>query len=72
MSLLLVHSGHYLPTFLKIKLAKLTLSALAAKTPEEYVTQVSMSWSTDPQRAAKCIETYRAHMDVFPQTTQPS
>jgi flagellum-specific peptidoglycan hydrolase FlgJ len=41
-------------------------AALAAKTPEEYVTQVSMSWSTDPQRAAKCIETYRAHAEVFP------
>jgi hypothetical protein len=55
MSLLLVHSGHYLPTFLKIKLAKLTLSALAAKTPEEYVTQVSMSWSTDvlPENSAR-------------------
>jgi hypothetical protein len=47
MSLLLVHSGQFPPTFLTIKLAKLTLSALAAKTPEEYVTQVSLSWSTD-------------------------
>jgi hypothetical protein len=44
-------------------------AALAARTPEEYVTQVSLSWSTDPQRATKCVETYRAHREVFPQTT---
>lgn len=41
-------------------------AALAAKSPEEYVTQVSMSWSTDPQRAQKCIEIFRQHGDVFP------
>lgn len=37
--------------------------ALGAETPEEYVTEVSKTWSTDPQRAAKCIEIYQAHKE---------
>ena len=35
--------------------------ALVCDTPEEYVTEVSRSWSTDPDRATKCIEIFRAH-----------
>jgi len=35
--------------------------ALAAGTPEEYIEEVSLSWSTDPNRAAKVLDTYRAH-----------
>lgn len=40
-------------------------SALHAADPETYVTQVSKSWSTDPQRAQKVLEIYRAHQDVL-------
>jgi hypothetical protein len=36
-------------------------AALAAKTPEDYISQVSLSWSTDPQRAAKVLSIYHAH-----------
>lgn len=39
--------------------------ALAAETPEQYVTEVSKSWSTDPDRAAKCIAIYHAHKSLF-------
>jgi flagellum-specific peptidoglycan hydrolase FlgJ len=42
--------------------------ALEAKTVEEYVTEVSLSWSTDPNRAQNCIEIYHAHLKVFPTT----
>lgn len=35
--------------------------ALAASTPEEYVTEVSLSWSTNPTRAADCIALYHTH-----------
>jgi flagellum-specific peptidoglycan hydrolase FlgJ len=34
--------------------------ALTSPTPEEYVTAVSSRWSTDPLRAAKCIEIFHA------------
>lgn len=33
-------------------------AALEAKSPQEFVTEVSKSWSTDPQRADKCISIY--------------
>lgn len=39
--------------------------ALAAETPTEYVTEVSRSWSTDPNRAATCIAIYWAHQAVL-------
>jgi len=39
------------------------LRALIADTPEEYVTEVSQSWSTDPHRAATCISIYHAHKE---------
>jgi flagellum-specific peptidoglycan hydrolase FlgJ len=42
--------------------------ALEAKTAEEYVTEVSLSWSTDPDRAQNCIEIYHAHLSVFATT----
>lgn len=35
--------------------------ALRASTAAEYVTEVSASWSTDPQRAVKCIMIYSEH-----------
>lgn len=39
--------------------------ALAADNAEEYVTEVSLSWSTDPNRAAKCIAIYHAHKPLL-------
>ena len=35
-------------------------AALKATTPEEFVTEVSKTWSTDPQRAEKVLAIYRA------------
>lgn len=44
-------------------------AALAAKTPEEFLTQVSLTWSTGPSRGQQCVEILHAHQDVFhPQT----
>jgi flagellum-specific peptidoglycan hydrolase FlgJ len=40
-------------------------AALAATDPETFVIEVSKSWSTDPQRAAKVLSIYRAHKDVL-------
>jgi flagellum-specific peptidoglycan hydrolase FlgJ len=40
-------------------------AALVAKTPEEFVTQVSMTWSTSPTRAKDCISILHAHDEVF-------
>lgn len=40
-------------------------SALAANSPEEFVAEVSMSWSTDPARAEKCLEIFRAHKEYL-------
>jgi flagellum-specific peptidoglycan hydrolase FlgJ len=37
-------------------------AALDAKDAINYVTQVSAKWSTDPQRASKCVEIYNAFM----------
>lgn len=39
--------------------------ALAATTGEEYVIAVSRKWSTDPQRAEKVLEIYRAHSNAL-------
>lgn len=36
-------------------------AALAAKDGLEYITEVSKSWSTDPDRARKVMQIYRAH-----------
>jgi len=40
-------------------------AALAAKTAEEYINQVSQSWSTDPQRGENVLRIYRAHGPAF-------
>lgn len=40
-------------------------AALAATSGEEFVTQVSKDWLTDPERAAKVLEIHNAHKDVF-------
>lgn len=36
-------------------------AALAAKDPKAFVTEVSKTWSTDPERAAKVISIYDAY-----------
>lgn len=36
-------------------------AALAATTPEDFLTQVSLSWSTGPTRGEECIEILHAH-----------
>lgn len=40
-------------------------AALAATSPEEFLTQVSLTWSTGPQRGAECVAILHAHNDVF-------
>jgi flagellum-specific peptidoglycan hydrolase FlgJ len=40
-------------------------AALVATNSEDFLLQVSQSWSTDPQRAQKCISILHAHQDVF-------
>ncbi len=40
-------------------------AALAALSGDDFVQEVSRSWSTDPARAAKVLEIYRAHAGVF-------
>lgn len=39
--------------------------ALNATTPEDYLVQVSKTWSTDPGRAATCEAILHAHADIF-------
>lgn len=40
-------------------------AALAAKSGEEFVIEVSKTWSTDPARAGKVLSIYDAHCSVF-------
>jgi flagellum-specific peptidoglycan hydrolase FlgJ len=40
-------------------------AGLIAQTAEEYVTDISRTWSTDPNRGQDCIEIYRAHPDAL-------
>lgn len=40
-------------------------AALAAKTGEQFVVQVSKSWSTDPERATKILSVYREHVPAL-------
>ncbi len=40
-------------------------AALAATNGEQFIVEVSKSWSTDPQRAGKVLSIYDAHKDVF-------
>lgn len=42
-------------------------AALAATSPEVFLTQVSLTWSTGPQRGEECVEILHAHKDVFSQ-----
>jgi flagellum-specific peptidoglycan hydrolase FlgJ len=37
-------------------------AALTAPDPESYIRQVSLTWSTDPMRAAKCLSIYREYL----------
>jgi flagellum-specific peptidoglycan hydrolase FlgJ len=39
--------------------------ALAAVSGPEFITKVSKSWSTDPERAGKVLSIYDAHQSVF-------
>jgi flagellum-specific peptidoglycan hydrolase FlgJ len=39
--------------------------ALSAKSGEEFVTEVSKSWSTDPDRAGKVLSIYDQHHTIF-------
>jgi flagellum-specific peptidoglycan hydrolase FlgJ len=40
-------------------------AALAASSGEEFAIEVSKSWSTDPQRAAKVMEIHAEHRGLF-------
>lgn len=40
-------------------------AALEATTPEVFVTEVSKSWSTDPDRAKKVLDIYHSHLDIL-------
>lgn len=40
-------------------------TALAATTGEEFIQQVSQTWSTDPARASKVLAIYAAHQACF-------
>jgi flagellum-specific peptidoglycan hydrolase FlgJ len=40
-------------------------AALAARSGEEFIHEVSQSWSTDPQRAGKVLSIYDAHHQAF-------
>jgi flagellum-specific peptidoglycan hydrolase FlgJ len=40
-------------------------AALVATNPEDFLTQVSRTWSTGPTRGAECIAILHAHSDVF-------
>ena len=39
--------------------------ALRASTPEEFVRDVSVRWSTDPARATKCLAIFQDHQDLL-------
>lgn len=40
-------------------------AALDAKSGEQFIAEVSKTWSTDPQRAAKVLSVYDCHKAVF-------
>ena len=40
-------------------------AALNATTGEEFITAVSHTWSTDPQRAGKVLSIYDLHSSAF-------
>jgi flagellum-specific peptidoglycan hydrolase FlgJ len=41
-------------------------AALAAANGEQFIVEVSKSWSTDPDRAGKVLSIYDAHKGAFP------
>ncbi len=45
-------------------------AALAARNGEQFVEEVSKSWSTDPQRAAKVMSVFRKHFADVPTVLQ--
>ena len=44
-------------------------AALHAANADDYVRAVSRKWSTDPDRAEKCLEIYYAHPGIFNEVT---
>jgi flagellum-specific peptidoglycan hydrolase FlgJ len=40
-------------------------AALIAGTPEEFLTQVSLTWSTSPTRSKDCISILHSHEEIF-------
>jgi flagellum-specific peptidoglycan hydrolase FlgJ len=40
-------------------------AALSATTPEQFLTEVSKTWSTDPLRAQTCIQILHGHQDIL-------
>lgn len=46
-------------------------AALAATTGEQFVNEVSQTWSTDPLRANKVLSIYRAHHGCFGEAPSP-
>jgi flagellum-specific peptidoglycan hydrolase FlgJ len=44
-------------------------AALHAQNADDYVRAVSKRWSTDPDRAEKCLEIYYAHQSIFTEVT---
>ena len=47
-------------------------TALAATTGEQFITEVSKTWSTDPGRAGKVLSVYDFHRAAFAKPSQPS
>jgi flagellum-specific peptidoglycan hydrolase FlgJ len=46
-------------------------AALAATTGEDFINQVSQSWSTDPNRAEKVLEIYQVHQAALTAAPAP-
>ncbi|MBT9332208.1 glucosaminidase domain-containing protein [Paracidobacterium acidisoli] len=47
-------------------------AALAATTGEQFINEVSQTWSTDPGRAGKVLAIYDAHSSAFAGLSSPS
>jgi flagellum-specific peptidoglycan hydrolase FlgJ len=39
--------------------------ALEAKTPEDFIIDVSTEWATDPERAANVLSIYHHHLNIL-------
>lgn len=46
-------------------------AALAATTGQDFITQVSQSWSSDPNRGEKVLDTYHAHQGTLAAAPAP-